>query len=335
MKKQIIPEPSIQPHVVILGAGASRAALPKGDKNGRAVPVMNDLKKILNLDDILRKFNVSIDSENFEILYSRLKETPSTAECALAIETAVFNYFSKFELPDNPTIYDHLVLSLRSKDLIATFNWDPFLVQAMRRCSQYVPSLPMNHFLHGNVSIGYCLTCEPKGIGLRGSSCLTCGKPLSNSKLLFPIVQKNYQSDPQLCGVWDSVLNYFKNAYIITIFGYGAPSSDFEAIRLFKSAWGDANDHGQEEFEMINIEKREHLLASWSQFICREHYRICNQFGHSMLAQHPRRTCEALFDAMGMLSPRQKNMIWPSRSWKKIIGFYKSLYSEEQSGGPV
>ena len=31
------------PHVVMLGAGASVAAFPNGDKNGRKVPLMKDL----------------------------------------------------------------------------------------------------------------------------------------------------------------------------------------------------------------------------------------------------------------------------------------------------
>jgi hypothetical protein len=34
------------------------------------------------------------------------------------------------EIPDHVTLYDELLLTLRSKDLIATFNWDPLLLQA-------------------------------------------------------------------------------------------------------------------------------------------------------------------------------------------------------------
>ncbi|MHA1748548.1 MAG: hypothetical protein ACTSXN_02865 [Promethearchaeota archaeon] len=33
-------------------------------------------------------------------------------------------------MTESPTIYDYLILSLRKKDVIATFNWDPLLVQA-------------------------------------------------------------------------------------------------------------------------------------------------------------------------------------------------------------
>ncbi|MFW6223076.1 MAG: hypothetical protein ACOC3T_05645 [Bacteroidota bacterium] len=36
-----------RPHVVILGAGASAAAFPQGDANGKKLPVMNDLADIV------------------------------------------------------------------------------------------------------------------------------------------------------------------------------------------------------------------------------------------------------------------------------------------------
>ena len=36
-------------------------------------------------------------------------------------QTAIFQYFSSLSLPGIPTIYDHLLLSLRPKDVIATF----------------------------------------------------------------------------------------------------------------------------------------------------------------------------------------------------------------------
>ena len=36
-------------HVVLLGAGASKASFPNGDANEKKVPVMNDLADVLNL----------------------------------------------------------------------------------------------------------------------------------------------------------------------------------------------------------------------------------------------------------------------------------------------
>ncbi len=31
---------------------------------------------------------------------------------------------------------------------------------------------------------------------------------------------------------------YMNNSYMVTIFGYSAPSSDVEAVNLLKKAWG-------------------------------------------------------------------------------------------------
>jgi hypothetical protein len=59
---------------------------------------------------------------------SELTVDPGKTTILERLERAVFDYFSSLQLPDEPTLYDHLVLSLRPKDVIATFNWDPFLI---------------------------------------------------------------------------------------------------------------------------------------------------------------------------------------------------------------
>ena len=131
--KQEIADVSIgAPHVIILGAGASLAAFPNGDKNGRKLPVMSNFVEIVGLEPILAKFSVPYSKgDNFEDVFSSLHD--NKPEAADVIEKFVASYFSSLELPNHPTIYDHLVLSLRDKDFIATFNWDPFLYQACRR----------------------------------------------------------------------------------------------------------------------------------------------------------------------------------------------------------
>jgi len=57
-----------RPHVLLLGAGASVAALPKGDKNGRILPVMNNFVEVLELHQVLKKHGISYNGENFELL---------------------------------------------------------------------------------------------------------------------------------------------------------------------------------------------------------------------------------------------------------------------------
>jgi len=44
-----------RPHVLILGAGASIAALPNGDKHGRWLPSMDNFVEILDLSGLLSK----------------------------------------------------------------------------------------------------------------------------------------------------------------------------------------------------------------------------------------------------------------------------------------
>ena len=63
------------------------------------------------------------------------------------LEKIIREYMSNYKLPDNPTIYDFLVMSLTSKDLIATFNWDPLLVQAVGRTMRYTNNVPQVAFL--------------------------------------------------------------------------------------------------------------------------------------------------------------------------------------------
>ena len=43
-------------HVVILGAGATIAAIPNGDKNGIESPAMNDFFQKANMEHLLENF---------------------------------------------------------------------------------------------------------------------------------------------------------------------------------------------------------------------------------------------------------------------------------------
>ena len=59
-------------HTVILGAGATIAAIPNGDKNGNKSSVMNGLIDKLNLNDVLSDVELSTTSNNLEDIYSEL-----------------------------------------------------------------------------------------------------------------------------------------------------------------------------------------------------------------------------------------------------------------------
>ena len=55
-----------RPHVIILGAGASRAALPNGDGSGRPILAMNDLVALTGIGELLEALGLRWRDRNFE-----------------------------------------------------------------------------------------------------------------------------------------------------------------------------------------------------------------------------------------------------------------------------
>ncbi len=100
------------------------------DRNGRKLPVTANFIQVLGLEPILEKHGIEVVDGNFEQTYSRIAVDPNLSEVCAKLEGEIRGYFADLELPEHPTVYDHLLLSLRKKDVIATFNWDPFLIQA-------------------------------------------------------------------------------------------------------------------------------------------------------------------------------------------------------------
>lgn len=180
-----------RPHVILLGAGASRAALPDGDANGQKLPLINDFIEVVGLEPLLEEMGIQHEGRNIESLYAELAQ--SDDEQLARVEKVISDYFGSLRLPDHPTIYDYIVLSVTERDLLATFNWDPFLIQAIHRNLPALVEVPPFAFLHGNAAIGVCP--KDKIIGPIDSPCSECGKPRQPSKLLYPITEKNYASD--------------------------------------------------------------------------------------------------------------------------------------------
>jgi|SRR5690554_4033165 len=138
-------------HVVILGAGASIASTFRNpEMNGKQLPSMDNFIEVVGLQDVVSAVPEKLRAKNFEQLYSNLHEDNPESDEIKEIESRVQEYFGDMRLPEEPTIYDHLVLSLRPRDLIATFNWDPFLYQAFCRNSVFTKDLPLMSFLHGD-----------------------------------------------------------------------------------------------------------------------------------------------------------------------------------------
>lgn len=292
-------------HVVILGAGASIASTYRNpEKNGKRLPSMNNFIELLGLQDIVEKIPIGLRADNFETLYTNLHNQNPNSDEIKEIEKRIWTYFGDMELPDIPTIYDYLVMSLRGKDLIATFNWDPFLFQAWSR-NYHIGESPRLAFLHGNVIIGLC-----KEEGLRGHAGMytSNGKLFEPSRLLFPIAQKNYSNDEFIVMEWNTIKQYLSkdNGTVrVTIFGYGAPSSDVEAVKLLNDAWGTSDERNMEQFEVIDILPDEELRGKWDGFINSHHYNTADDYFNSVLAINPRRTSESYFHHYQPMSPQE------------------------------
>lgn len=279
-----------QPHVVILGAGASRQACPQGDANGQILPLMKDLIDVVGLGPILKEHGIRSACEDFEAIYSRLGDQRQFEECRKALEKRTHAYFSELRLPSHPTIYDHLVLSLRHRDVIASFNWDPLLVQAAQRNASHV-ELPTLLFLHGNVAVGYCN--RDKSRGRYPEKCPKCGNAFRPTRLLYPVLEKKYSKQPFIREEWRDLLNVLKEACILTIFGFGAPATDVEVVELLQNAWPSPTQQKAQWVELINITPRDDLLQQWNKFILSHHADTTSDFYESRIARHPRRTGEA------------------------------------------
>ena len=316
-------------HTVILGAGATIAAIPDGDKNGKSSSVMNGLLKKLNLEEILAGVELQTKSENLEDIYSELFEREECSEIVRKLEERLYDYFASLELPEEPTIYDLLILSLTNKDCIATFNWDPLLIQAYVRCSKITLNLPQILCLHGNVAVGFCE--EHTEFGTVDYYCPTCYKKLNPTKLLYPVKNKDYSSDGYINWCWKALDYFVDHSYMLTIFGYSAPKSDVDAVNLMKKAWGNIEDRPLEEVSVIDIIDEETMLNTWKDFIHSHHYRYSNSFFDSYLAKFPRRTCETVFATFSLNVPSDGSRGFKENfNWDMIKEFLSDMLVEEQ-----
>ncbi|MDI3537943.1 MULTISPECIES: hypothetical protein [Clostridia] len=323
-----------RPHVVLLGAGASVATILNGDKNGKKISAMKGFIDKLGMQSIISSINLKTTSDNLEDIYMEMYERGDCELQRIQLEDAIEKYFCDFELPDEPTIYDYLLLSLTKKDLVATFNWDPLLVEAYSRCTRITDNLPQMAFLHGNIAVATCE--EDMVLGSPYAVCSKCGRMLKRVPLLYPIREKNYDENPYISMSWKQLGQYLESAYRLTIFGYSAPKSDQAAIDMLKKAWGAVDDRNLEEIEIIDIRSEEEVIQSWEEFIHTHHYSVWNDFFNSALGKFPRRTCELLFD-----NTQNNRWIHGNRGFKKgmsfdaLTSYLKDLLQDESTGKEI
>lgn len=295
-------------HFVLLGAGASRAVLPNGDKNGKRLPVMADLVSLLDLNRISGSERFFSPEDDFELQYSRLHQS-GDEDLIEAVEVHTRSYFSSLQLPDEPTLYDHLVLSLGPEDCIATFNWDPLILQAVRRNYKGASVAPPELcFLHGCVDMGLCDRGHPAIRQPVCTRCSECKGPIRPSRLLFPIDQKNYNDDAFCRLAWADATDRLQNAKILSVWGYSAPKTDVEAMKLIKQSWWGQSARAMDEVEIIDIKSEDELYKTWSPLIVREHYATMKSLSGSYLWKHPRNSFLAFIQEKYLAEPEPDNL---------------------------
>lgn len=315
------------PHVVLLGAGASSASFEKGDINGKILPLMNTLIQVVGLDKFLEGYGIKNTQKNFEVLYNDLLEKEEYKEVIEKIDKEIFKYFSSLKIQEEPTIYDYLILSLREKDLIATFNWDPLLLQAYSRNSP-IKKLPKLAFLHGDVGVGVCI--NDKTLGHLNNIYSKCHLHFEPMKLIYPIKKKNYSDGSAIEDQWKLLRNHLEYGYMFTIFGYSAPTEDEEARELMLSKWKSNMTLELAEVEIIDVKSEKEIKERWKDFIFSHHSQIYNNFFDSYLARFPRRSCDAFAESSLMTKFLKDNRFPKFSTLADLHKWIKPLLEEEE-----
>lgn len=243
------------------------------------------------------------NNPNLEDLYSLWYEDSSKVDVCKRLEEELYAYFSSLDSGRYLNLYDELLLSLTNRDVIATFNWDPFLAQSYKKISSYYThDLPMILFLHGNVAMGYCSNCRV--IGYLNDTCQKCKRPFTKLNLLYPTKDKNYTDDMYIRSAWNDFERCIKKATLITFFGYSAPSSDEGAMKRMVEAFKKDNLSNLKQIQIIDIDEETALRERYSSFTDKyNHIDVVRSFYDSFMALYPHRSADYIFSSTMLLNP--------------------------------
>lgn len=290
---------------------------------------MQDLIDVLSLRNDIISAGYEIENLNFEAFYDDLASSGKNPELKQLIKSKVYSYFASLSLPETPTIYDYLILSLREKDIIASFNWDPFLIQAYIRNEVVTRTRrPRIAFLHGNVKIGLCENDRVSGIN--GRRCSRCGEELRASSLLYPVKHKDYTNDKFIKGEWDTLRAHLSKTYYLTVYGYSAPVTDVEARKLMLEVWKDNKTLELAEVDIVDKKSHDELEKNWEEFFVSHHYMIADDIFRSYLFTHPRRSCDAFASATLMCDPWHDNPYPGFKTLEELQEWVRPLIEEEE-----
>ncbi len=309
---------------MILGAGASKAAELHGDSLCSKLPVINELPDAIELATIVGLTEVEEARKDFEYYFSRIASKSDYSAITKEIEGRIHAYFASIAISGSVTVYDRLILSLRAKDCIATFNWDPLLGYAYRR-NGFLKTLPELFFLHGNVLLGHCT--KDNVFGWTDDKCFQCDSPFQASKLLYPIGEKNYSKEPTLQYQWERLQELLAGSWFVTVFGYSAPQTDKDATSRIISALESNDVKKLMEIEIINPRHEELLGASGpiGSIVEKKHSFGVAEWEAAYCLQYPRFTVEALFQAVMMNNPIPPSKMPDTHNLSELQGWYQEI----------
>lgn len=168
--------------------------------------------------------------------------------------------------------------------------------------------------------------------GFRWQQCRKCGEPLQPTKLLFPVRHKDYNTDPFIADERNRLKWFLGRAYMLTVFGYGAPSTDVEAVDLMSNAWKNNPRFELGQVNIVDIRPQRQLEKTWETFFCRSHYGTLKNFRGTWLFRYPRRSCEALAFATLQMAPQKTNRLPRFKSLAKLHKWIDPLIDEENPG---
>jgi hypothetical protein len=172
-------------------------------------------------------------------------------------------------------------------------------------------------------------------IGFPWQVCSKCGKPFERSQLLYPVGEKDYARDSFIASQWERLKKDLAIGYGFTVFGYSGPKTDMEARRMMSEQWCSSPIYRQSEVEIIDIADRDWLEENWRDIRFSHHYRIHADWRKALFFQHPRRTTEALFDALLMCEPRWEQPFPTTDDLAGLREHVQPLLDEEAVGSRV
>ena len=156
-----------------------------------------------------------------------------------------------------------------------------------------------------------------------------CNAEFVPSRLRFPIEKKDYAEDEFIASSWENATWFLKSAFVLTIFGYSAPTSDTEAVDMMNLAWRGQRDKIVERVEVIDIQSRETLREKWKPFVSYDHDDYRKSLYDSWIAKYPRRSCEALYAPTVNGRPAEQFPIPQALNFKELYDWFTPIAQRE------